>query len=228
MILSADYSQIELRLLADMANEKALIEAFKRGEDVHKRTAMEIFGIKEEEVTEDLRRIGKTLNFALIYMQGPFATAKQLGIEMREAKEFIEKYFNAFKNIKPYMDTVLKDAHLNEFVETKFGRRRYFQNINSPNKMLVKEEERQAFNAVLQGTAADIIKIAMINLQEELKEKSYKSRITLQVHDELVLEVYKPELEAIKTLVSEKMSSATQLQVPLTVDIGVGPNWLDL
>lgn len=228
VILSADYSQIELRLLADMANEKALIEAFKRGEDVHKRTAMEIFGIKEEEVTEDLRRIGKTLNFALIYMQGPFATAKQLGIEMREAKEFIEKYFNAFKNIKPYMDTILKEAHLNEFVETKFGRRRYFQNINSPNKILVKEEERQAFNAVLQGTAADIIKIAMINLQEELKEKSYKSRITLQVHDELVLEVYKPELETIKALVSEKMSSATQLQVPLTVDVGVGPNWLDL
>ncbi len=228
LILSADYSQIELRLLADMANEKALIEAFKRGEDVHKRTAMEIFGISETEVTEDLRRIGKTLNFALIYMQGPFATAKQLGIEMREAKEFIEKYFNAFKNIKPYMDTILKEAHQNEFVETKFGRRRYFQNINSPNKILVKEEERQAFNAVLQGTAADILKIAMINLYEELKEKSYKSRITLQVHDELVLEVYKPELEAIKTLVIEKMSAAAQLQVPLTVDVGVGANWLDL
>jgi DNA polymerase I len=225
--LSADYSQIELRLLAHMANEKALIEAFHNNEDIHKRTAMEIFNIKESEVDDDMRRIGKTLNFALIYMQGTFATAMQLGIQMSEAKEFIERYFRAFKNIKPYMDKVLKEAHQNEYVETMFGRRRYFQNINSPNKMLVKEEERQAFNAVLQGTAADIIKIAMINLEREIRNKKYKSRLILQVHDELVLEVHKNELEELKALVSSTMSSAAELKVPLLVDIGVGNNWLE-
>lgn len=227
LLLSADYSQIELRLLADLANEKALIEAFKHGEDVHRRTAMEVFAIAAEDVDEDKRRVGKTLNFALIYMQGPFATAKQLGIEMSEAKRFIEKYFAVFKNIKPYMDSVLKQAHENQYVETMFGRRRYFQNINSPNKILMKEEERQAFNAGLQGSAADIMKIAMINLDQELKKRKSKSRIILQVHDELVLEVYKPELEEIKELVADKMSNAVQLKVPFLVDVGVGKNWLE-
>lgn len=224
-LISADYSQIELRVLAHMAGEKALIDAFKNNEDIHKRTAMEIFGISEDEVDSEKRAIGKTLNFALIYMQGPFATAKQLDITMKEAKEFIAKYFMAFKKIKPFMDSTLEFAHENEYVETIFGRRRYFQNINSPNKMLSKEEERQAFNAAIQGSAADIMKIAMVNLYKKLSK--YKAEIILQVHDELVLEVPNEELEEVKKLVSEEMSNAAKLDVPLLVDCASGPNWLE-
>ena len=224
-LISADYSQIELRVLAHMAGEDALIDAFKHDEDIHQRTAMEIFGIKEEEVDSEKRAIGKTLNFALIYMQGPFATAKQLGITMKEAKEFISKYFIAFKKIQPFMNNTLEFAHENEYVETIFGRRRYFQNINSPNKMLSKEEERQAFNAAIQGSAADIMKIAMVNLYKKLTH--YKAKIILQVHDELVLEVPNEELEEVKKLVTAEMSNATKLKVPLLVDCASGPNWLE-
>ncbi len=227
VLISADYSQIELRVLAHMANEPALIEAFSQGQDIHSRTAMEIFGITEDQVTSDQRRVGKTLNFALIYMQGPYATAKQLGITMSEAKGFIDKYFNAFKHIKPFMDTTLKAAHENEYTETMFGRRRYFRNINSPNKALMKEEERQAFNAALQGTAADIMKQAMINLYFKLNQKQLKSQIILQVHDELILEVPRDEVDEVKALVVQEMSNAAKLNVPLKVDIGVGENWLD-
>ena len=225
VIVSADYSQIELRVLAHMAEAEALLEAFNNDQDIHKRTAMEIFGISADEVDGDKRRIGKTLNFALIYMQGPFATAKQLDITMSEAKQFIAKYFTAFPSIKPFMDDSLDAAHDKEFTETLFGRRRYFRNINSPNKILSKEEERQAFNAALQGTAADIMKLAMINLHKKLA--GYKTRIILQVHDELVLEVHKSELEEIQKLVQEEMSQAYKLKVPLKVDIAAGANWLD-
>ncbi|MBT6842581.1 MAG: DNA polymerase I [Candidatus Melainabacteria bacterium] len=225
LIISADYSQIELRVLAHMADEKALIDAFNNDQDIHQRTAMEIFGLKAEEVDSDKRRIGKTLNFALIYMQGPFATAKQLGITMSAARKFTAQYFDAFPNIKPFMDARLDAAHEDEYTETLLGRRRYFRNINSPNKMLSKEEERQAFNAALQGTAADIIKVAMISLNNKLKDK--KSRIILQVHDELVLEVHKSEEAEVKELMVAEMSNAYKLKVPLKVDIGAGDNWLD-
>ncbi len=227
VLISADYSQIELRVLAHMANEPALIEAFHKGQDIHSRTAMEIFGLAEDQVTNDQRRVGKTLNFALIYMQGPFATAKQLGITMSQAKEFIDKYFKAFKQIKPFMDATLKAAHENEYTETLFGRRRYFRNINSPNKALMKEEERQAFNAALQGTAADIMKQAMINLYFKLAEQKLKSQIILQVHDELILEVPRDEIETVKALVVQEMSNATKLSVPLKVDVGMGDNWFE-
>jgi DNA polymerase-1 len=209
-----------------MANEPALIEAFHQGQDIHSRTAMEIFGITEDQVTNEQRRIGKTLNFALIYMQGPYATAKQLDITMSEAKGFIDKYFNAFKHIKPFMDETLKNAHENEYTETLFGRRRYFRNINSPNKALMKEEERQAFNAAIQGTAADIMKHAMINVYKKLQDNKLCTQVILQVHDELVLEVPRDEIEAVKALVVHEMSNATELKVPLKVDIGVGENWL--
>lgn len=224
-LISADYSQIELRVLAHMADEKALLDAFKNNEDIHKRTAMEIFGISEAEVDDEKRAIGKTLNFALIYMQGPFATAKQLDITMKEAKEFTQKYFKVFKKIKPFMDSTLEFAHEYEYVETIFGRRRYFQNINSPNKTLSKEEERQAFNAAIQGTAADIMKIAMINLHKKLAGK--KAKILLQVHDELILEVPDEEVEEVKEIVVKEMSSAAKLKVPLVVDAAAGNNWLE-
>ncbi len=227
VLISADYSQIELRLLAHSAEEKALIEAFKENKDIHRLTAAKIMDKSEDEVTDDDRRVGKTLNFALIYMQGPFSTSKQLGISMKEAKAFITAYFKTFSNIKPYMDSVLENAHEDTYVETLFNRRRYFRNLDSTNKMLQKEEERQAFNAPLQGTAADIIKMAMINLNHELKERDLKSKIILQVHDELVLEVAKTELEEVSKLVKEEMETAVELEVPLLVDLASGANWLD-
>lgn len=235
VLLTADYSQIELRILAHMADAENLIDAFKKGQDIHKRTAMEILGKKEEDITPDERAIGKTLNFALIYMQGPFSTAKQLGITLTDAKKFIDKYFRSFPSIRPFMDEVLDGARENSYVETMFGRRRYFRNLNSRNKILQKEEERQAFNAPLQGTAADIMKKAMVNLQKALEDNKLKSKIILQVHDELVLEVPKTELEEVRQIVEETMSlskgkystEALKLKVPLVIDIGVAGNWLD-
>ncbi len=226
-LICADYSQIELRILAHMANEKALIEAFLNNQDIHKRTAMEILGKSESEVTEDDRRLGKTLNFALIYMQGPFATAKQLGISMNDARNFIKKYFAAFPNIQPFMDKVLTSAHEDGYVETIFGRKRYFKNINSPNKMLQKEEERQAFNTPLQGTAADIIKKAMIELYSSLEWHHPEAKIILQVHDELIIECPSDIAQTIASHIQEKMQSVVKLRVPLTVDSAIGDNWLD-
>lgn len=226
-LICADYSQIELRILAHMANEKALIEAFLNKQDIHKRTAMEILGKTESEITDDDRRLGKTLNFALIYMQGPFATAKQLGISMSEARDFIKKYFTAFPNIQPFMDKILAGAHEDGYVETIFGRRRYFKNINSPNKMLQKEEERQAFNTPLQGTAADIIKKAMIELYDSLNWHYPEAKIILQVHDELIIECPTEIASTVATHVQEKMQNVIKLKVPLIVDLAIGQNWLD-
>ncbi len=227
VLVCADYSQIELRILAHMANEKALIEAFTNDQDIHKRTAMEILGKTASEITEDDRRLGKTLNFALIYMQGPFATAKQLGISMSEARDFIKKYFTAFPNIQPFMDKTLAKAHQEGYVETIFSRRRYFKNINSPNKMLQKEEERQAFNTPLQGTAADIIKKAMVELYSKLEAQHPDAKIILQVHDELVIECPKEKADVVAKLTQETMQNIVKLKVPLTVDLAIGPNWLE-
>lgn len=231
ILISADYSQIELRLLADMANEKALIDAFKHDQDIHAHTASQILGKDEDEIDSEERNIGKTLNFSLIYMQGPFSTAKQLGITPKEAKAFTTKYFEAFPKVKPFMDKVLAQAHEVGYTETMFGRRRYYRNINSRNKIIQKEEERQAFNAPLQGTAADIIKKAMISLVKSLKERKSKAKVILQVHDELVLEVPKAELEDIKELVLKEMQFAhlkkPLLKVPLLVDLATGDNWLE-
>ena len=189
---------------------------------------MEIFDISDQSlVTDNQRSIGKTLNFALIYMQGAFSTAKQLGITNQEAKEFISRYFKAFPSIKPYMDQVLNQARQKGYTETLFGRKRYFQNINSPNGFIAKEEERQAFNAALQGTAADIMKIAMINVSKSFKKHKLKSKIILQVHDELVVETAIDEKDLVKKILQEEMSQAVKLKVPLIVDVGSGKNWFE-
>lgn len=226
VLLSADYSQIELRVLAHLADESALIEAFNKDQDIHARTAMEIFGLSENEVTSEHRRVGKTLNFALIYMQGPFATAKQLDISMSEAKKFIDTYFKVFPKVKPFMDRTLEEARENEFTETMFGRRRYFRNLDSNNKILQKEEERQAFNAGIQGSAADIMKMAMVNLDKRLANYP-GANLILQVHDELIVECDLEIKDEIKKIIVDEMSNATKLKVPLKVDIGEGPNWLE-
>lgn len=228
LILSADYSQIELRILAHMSEDPVLIKAFKAGEDIHKRTAMEIYDVSEDKVTPEARSHGKTLNFALIYQQGAFATARQLAISQKEAQDFIDKYFQTFKKVKPFFENLLKHAKKKSYVETMYGRRRYFKNLNVKNKALQREDERAACNAPLQGTAADIMKLAMIKVYKELKEKEYKSKLILQVHDELVLDVYPEEKEKIEKVVKEAMELNQPLKVPLVVNMSWGKDWCEL
>lgn len=225
LILSADYSQIELRILAHMSEDPALIAAFKAGEDIHKRTAMEIYGIDEKKVTPDMRSHGKTLNFALIYQQGAFATARQLNISQKEAQEFIDKYFESFKKVKPFFKNLLDTAKEKGYSETIYGRRRYFKNLTIRNKALQREDERAVCNAPLQGTAADIMKLAMIKAYKELK--NYKSKLILQVHDELVLDVHPKEKDKIEKIVVECMELEQPLKVPLVVNLSWGKNWYE-
>lgn len=225
VLLSADYSQIELRVLAHMSEDPAFIEAFKRGEDIHKRTAMEIYDVSESKVTPEMRSHGKTLNFALIYQQGAYATARQLNISQKEAQDFIDRYFESFKKVKPYFEDMLEEAREKGYVETMYGRRRYFKNLNIKNKALQREDERAACNAPLQGTAADIMKLAMLRLYKELQE--FKSKLILQVHDELVIDVYPKEKEKIETLVKESMELGQPLKVPLVVNISWGKDWYE-
>ena len=224
-LLSADYSQIELRILAHMSEDPVLVKAFKASEDIHKRTAMEIYGVPENDVTSDMRSHGKTLNFALIYQQGAFATARQLDISQKEAQEFINKYFESFKKVKPFFENLLEEVREKGYTETIYGRRRYFKNLNVRNKALQREDERAACNAPLQGTAADIMKLAMIKLYKKLKE--YKSKLILQVHDELVLDVHPKEKNEIETLVKEAMELGQPLKVPLVVNLAWGKNWYE-
>ncbi len=227
-IVSADYSQIELRVLAHVSGDPVLVEAFTEDQDIHARTASEIFEIPLDEVGSKERGLGKTLNFALVYQQGVFSTAKQLGISVAEAKEFIEKYFDRFKNIKPLVDKIIAGAYENEFVETVFGRRVYFKNINSSMGMVKAANERIAFNAVLQGTGTgDITKFAMIRIDREIKKQGLDMKMLLQVHDELVFEVADKDVEQAKKIIVEQMELDQPLKVPLKVDIGVGDNWAE-
>lgn len=227
VLMSADYSQIELRLLAHMAGDEKLIEAFRRDEDIHTRTAMDIFHVSPNEVTAEHRRVGKTLNFALIYQQGAMATASQMGVSTKQAQEYIAKYFASYPKVRAFMEQTKIFAHQNSYVQTLWGRRRYFKNLKDRNDAVRKADERAACNAPLQGSAADLIKLAMIRLDKELTARHLGAKLILQVHDELVLDVPKTELEETKALVAECMGMDQPLQVPLKVDIGVGPNWMD-
>jgi len=227
ILLSADYSQIELRVLAHMSEDPVLVKAFKEDEDIHKITAMEIYGVPEDKVTSDMRSHGKTLNFALIYQQGPFATARQLNISQKEAQDFIDRYFESFKKVKPFFENLLNEAKEKGYAETIYGRRRYFKNLTIRNKALQREDERAACNAPLQGTAADIMKLAMIKVYKELKEKEYKSKLILQVHDELVLDVHPKEKKTIEKLIKESMELDQPLKVPLVVNLSWGKSWYE-
>lgn len=225
ILLSADYSQIELRILAHMTEDPVLVKAFKNNEDIHKRTAMEIYELSEDKITSEMRSIGKTLNFALIYQQGPFATAKQLNISQKEAQDFIDRYFNSFKKVKPYFENILEDARENGYVETFYGRRRYFNNLNSKSKGLRRDDERAACNAPLQGTAADLMKLAMIDVYKKLK--GLKSKLIIQVHDELVLDVFPDEESKVEQIVIESMELKQPFKVPLLINISKGENWYE-
>ena len=223
----ADYSQIELRLMAHLSQDPAFLEAFRKGEDIHRQTAAIIFGVALAEVTPEMRARAKTINFGTIYGQGAFALARMLGIPQDEAKAFITEYFQRFAGVRAWLDRQVALARERGYVETIFGRRRYIPEIRDRNFNVRAFGERQAQNAPLQGSAADLIKIAMTRLHRALAEAGLRGRLLLQVHDELVLEAPESEVPAVSSLVREHMEGAAQLSVPLDVGVGVGDNWLD-
>ena len=228
VLLAADYSQIELRLLAHFSQDPLLVEAFRRGDDIHTLTASQVFSVPPLMVTADHRRQAKVVNFGIVYGLSAFGLSQQLGIAPGEAKQFINAYFEKYSGVRKWIDRTLDEARRDQKVSTLFGRVRPIPDINSKNANLRGFAERTAVNTPLQGTAADLIKIAMIRIDAELLRQRRKSRMTLQVHDELVLELDPAELDAIRPMVKEKMEMVHPLDVPLVAEIGVGPNWRDL
>ena len=204
-----------------------MIKAFKNGEDIHASTAAKVFNVPLEEVTREQRSNAKTVNFGIIYGVSAFGLSNQTDLSRSEAKELIETYYKTYPKLRNYMSELIEFAREHEYVQTVLGRRRYLKDINSRNAVVRGAAERNAVNAPIQGSAADIIKIAMINIHNKLSEGNYKSKMLLQVHDELVFDIYKPELEELKTLIKFEMENAYILSVPLDVEIGVGENWLE-
>jgi DNA polymerase-1 len=226
VLLSADYSQIELRLMAAFSQDESMLEAFRTGRDIHATTAAKIFKVPLDEVTTDMRRKAKTANFGIIYGISAFGLAQRLSIPRGEAKEIIDAYFTEFPAVKQYMDGAIEKARTQEYVETILGRRRYLRDINSRNMTMRGFAERNAINAPLQGSAADLIKVAMIHVQAWMKSKNLKSKLILQVHDELVFDAHKDEVELLKKEIPGLMSNAIPLPVPIEVEVGVGTDWL--
>lgn len=226
VLLSADYSQVELRIMASFSGDESMIEAFRSGEDIHKSTAAKVFGVNLEDVTSEQRSKAKMVNFGIIYGISAFGLAQRLGISRTEAAEIIEAYFTKFPAVKCYMDEMIQRAREKEYVETILGRRRYLADINSRNQNQRGFAERNAINAPIQGSAADLIKLAMIHIHAWMKTEKLKSQMVLQVHDELVFDAFEDELPLLKEKVIELMSGALDLKVPLLVEAGSGPNWL--
>jgi DNA polymerase-1 len=227
VLLSADYSQIELRIVAELSKEEAMIKDFEAGLDIHRATAARVFGVPTEEVTKEMRSKAKMVNFGIIYSISAFGLSQRLGIGRKEAAELIDNYFKQYPGIKNYMDSTLVFARENGFVKTMIGRRRYLKDINSQNFTVRGFAEREAINAPVQGTAADMIKLAMIRIHKEFKAKQLNTKMTLQVHDELVFDVPQEELEIVKPIIYGSMVNAMQLSVPIEVEMGVGKNWLE-
>ena len=223
--ISADYSQIELRVMAHMSKDEGLLKAFQEGEDVHSKTASEVFNVDIEEVTTDLRRNAKAINFGLIYGISAFGLGKQLGITRNLAAEYMAMYFEKYPGVKEYMESTKKLAGENGYIETLFGRRLYLRDINASNAMRRQASERAAINAPVQGTAADIMKIAMIKMHKLIKETNIDAKLIIQVHDELILDTPAKEIDQVIELVTESMMGAANLDVPLEIDIGIGDNW---
>ncbi|MGA7300642.1 MAG: DNA polymerase I, partial [Candidatus Sulfotelmatobacter sp.] len=228
VLLTADYSQIELRLLAHFSRDPLLVEAYRRGDDIHTLTASQVFGVPPLMITPDHRRQAKVVNFGIVYGLSPFGLSQNLGIEPSEAKQFIAAYFEKYSGVRSFIDKTLEEARRDLKVRTLFGRVRPIPDINSKNSNQRGFAERTAVNTPLQGTAADLIKVAMIRIDAAIRERELKSRMTLQVHDELVFEVPEKEVDAMQSLVREHMEKVNALAVPLLVEIGVGPNWRDL
>jgi len=227
VLLAADYSQIELRIIAALSEEENMIKAFKDGADIHASTAANVFNVPLEEVTREQRGNAKTVNFGIIYGVSAFGLSNQTDLSRTEAKELIETYYKTYPKLRQYMSEQVDFARDNGYVQTVLGRRRYLKDINSRNAVVRGAAERNAVNAPIQGSAADIIKIAMIQIHKKLSEENYKSKMLLQVHDELVFDVYKPELDKLKALIKTEMENAYKMAVPLDVDMGVGDNWLE-
>jgi DNA polymerase-1 len=225
VLLAADYSQIELRIMAHLSGDPALQQAFSRGEDIHRMTAAEVFGATPDTVSSDQRRAAKAINFGLIYGMSPFGLARQLGIDRNSAKEYVELYFQRYPGVKDYMDRVRAQARDRGYVETVFGRRLYLPEINARNAARRQYAERTAINAPMQGTAADIIKRAMIRVDRALSERFTGVRMIMQVHDELVFELPRGDLDEVRAEIAGMMTGAAQLTVPLAVDTGSGDNW---
>jgi len=224
-LIAADYSQIELRIMAHLSADEGLLSAFEKGEDVHRATAAEVFGTPVEDVSGDQRRSAKAINFGLIYGMSAFGLARQLGIERRQAQEYIDLYFERYPGVRAFMDAIRAKVREERFVETVFGRRLFLADISSSNHARRQAAERAAINAPMQGTAADLIKIAMLSVDEWLREDDCGARIIMQVHDELVLEAPESDTERVAETVTELMASVADLAVPLKVDVGIGPNW---
>lgn len=227
ILASADYSQIELRLIADMSKDPTMVQAFKNGEDIHKSTASKVFNVPLEEVTKEQRNHAKTVNFGIIYGVSSFGLSQQTDLSRTESKELIDTYFKTYPTLKSFIDKQIEFARENGYVETLLGRRRYLHNINSQNQVVKAGDERNAVNAPIQGSAADIIKIAMINIYHYLKNHRFKSKMLLQVHDELVFDIYKEEQEILLPKIKQLMENAFQLNIPLIVDIDTGNDWLE-
>jgi DNA polymerase-1 len=227
VLLSADYSQIELRLVAHLSGDEILIDAFNRGEDIHQRTASEVFGIKSELVTKEMRRRAKTINFGIIYGMGSQGLANELGISQAKAKEYIDSYFDRYRGVKRFIDSTIKEATERGYTTTLFGRKRYVKELISDIEAVKSFGERIAINTPIQGGAADIIKIAMINVARRLKRDDYRSRMLLQIHDELLFEVPKNEVEPMRNIVKHEMEGVIALSIPIKVNIATGRSWLE-
>jgi DNA polymerase-1 len=227
VMMSADYSQIELRVMAALSGDPAMIEAFENGHDIHQATAARVFGVALEGVTSEMRRTAKMVNFGIIYGISAFGLAQRLGIPRAEAGKIIDAYFQQFAGIRGYIEQILEDGRKSGYVETMTGRRRYVRDLTSANATVRGAAERIAMNTPIQGTAADMIKLAMIRVDEELRQGELRTRMLLQVHDELLFEVPQEEVATAKLLITEAMRNAMPLRVPVEVEVGTGANWLE-
>lgn len=225
LLISADYSQIELRILAHLSQDDRLLTAFREDKDIHAATASEVFGVPITEVTPNMRRVAKVVNFGIIYGMSDYGLEQATELSREQAAQFIAAYFQRYPGVKSYLESTKQKARERGYVETVMGRRRYIPDLNSGNRQVREAAERMAINMPVQGTAADIIKVAMVNLQREIDRQVLKSRLILQVHDDLLLESPQEEAEHARSLLKEIMSGAMQLSVPLKVDVKVGRNW---
>ncbi|MDG1052544.1 MAG: DNA polymerase I, partial [Flavobacteriaceae bacterium] len=225
VMLAADYSQIELRVIASLSKDPNMISAFNDNLDIHSSTASKVFNVEIKNVSKEQRSTAKTVNFGIIYGVSAFGLSNQTDLSRSESKDLIESYFKAYPELKNYISNQINFARENRYVETILGRRRYLKDINSRNPIVRGGAERNAVNAPVQGSAADIIKIAMVKISDKIKLNNFKSKMLVQVHDELIFEIYKPELQKMKELIKKEMESVFTLNVPLTVDIGIGENW---
>jgi DNA polymerase-1 len=227
VIVSADYSQIELRLLAHFSKDENLVQAFNNNQDIHSTTASRVFGVSLDEVTSDMRRMAKAVNFGIIYGISEFGLSKNIHMTTKQSKEFIQKYFELYPQVKQYMDNSVELAKQNGYATTLLGRIRYIPELGSSSFVLRQFGERVAMNMPLQGTASDIIKMAMINVQNKFKQQNLKSKLILQIHDELIVDTAQDEVEVVKDILQLEMENVVKLSVPLTVDVNIGKTWFE-